>query len=170
MIITEVLENFIKHYKAFNDLNHLTDEKVGKEINKGDCGLAAIAVHYVLQHGYQIQTQITHNQEHCWLVFDNEDYDTQEIRGYHPDFPANRIWSGNQPIMNIYQINLPQACSTFMPCDALGGYLVKAFVEHYNLPMVPELQHCIDNVAEYERPEEIPVLENKYQQAKKCNI
>lgn len=165
MAIAEVLKDFIKCWKAYNE-NTSSDEEVKEKINRGDCGLVAIVVHYILLTKFGIETTIKQNHHHCWLVFENDDYDTLKPEGYHPDRPANFVWSKDGHLETAEELTFAEACEEFMSCDAFGGYLVKAFVERYELPMPAELQHCIDNVAEYERPEEIPVLEAKAALAK----
>ena len=48
-----------------------------------------------------------------------------------------------------------------MPCDALGGYLLKGFLQRYSIPVPECLYHCIENAEEYDSPEFVA----KYQEA-----
>lgn len=160
MVITDVLNDFIRCWKAYNQKENLTDLEVRKAINRGDCFLVAITVHYVLLQKYQITTHIMSNRNHAWLHYEGCDYDTLEPSSYHPDHSANWTWSKGE-LDDVHEDTFADACNEWMSCDAHGGYLVKAFVGRYGLSTPPELQHCIDNAAEYERPEEIPILEGK---------
>lgn len=166
MQITKVLEDFIKCWAVYNGQESLDRSEIVKRINNGDCGLTAIAVHYVLLNRFQIATHILSNRNHCWLRLENDDYDTKEPTGYHPDRPANHVWSNEGFPDDVHEDTFADTCNEWMPCDAHGGYFVKAFVERYNLEMPEALQHCVDKAAEYERPEEVPVLEAKYQLVK----
>lgn len=137
-----VLNQFIESWKVFHD----TDEV---RINSGDCGLAAIACHIVLK-SKGIDTDIVMNDAHAWLRKDNVDYDTLYPAGYL--IPVDSIWKTKNP---EYTVTLEEAAEEWMPCDALGGYLLKGFLTRYGLEMPACLQHCIDNAGEYDSPEYI---------------
>lgn len=160
-MITAVLEDFIGCWKMYNEQGTIDNVVAANRINNGDCGLTAVAVHYVLLHKYGIDTQITLNNNHCWLVLNDTDYDTGYPLGYPHDNDANAVWSRGD-VGPVKPLDFKAACDEWMPCDSFGGYLVKAFVERYGLTMPAELQHCIDKAAEYESPERIPVLEGHY--------
>lgn len=159
-MITKVLKDFIGCWKMFNGCPLTPNEDAAKKINSGDCGLAAIATHYVLRERYGIVTEINLNRNHCWLTLNGVDYDTNNVEGYPEGTSANQCWSRGD-LDPITGLTFADACNEWMPCDALGGYLVKGFVTRYQLPMPAELQHCIDKAAEYECPEAIPEMEER---------
>lgn len=161
-MITQILREFIKVWMGYNGEQQTVEEAVCR-INSGDCGLSAIAVHYVLLHKFQIETQIIINRNHCWLKLNGVDYDTKMLAGYSST--ANEVWS-NGALEDTFVLSFKEACDEWMPCDTYGAYLVKAFVEKYGLPFPPELQHCIDNQNEYEGEQGMPSILKRYENAK----
>ena len=160
-MINTLLSDFISCWKMFNGKGFISDQEAAGQINRGDCGLTAIAVSYVLRHRYGEAAEIHMNAHHCWLVIPGKgEFDTLHPDGYKT--PVKEVWD-RQGGGNEQTVHFAQACTEWMPCDAHGGYLVKAFVERYGLPMPVELQHCIDQAAEYECPEAIPGLVARYQ-------
>jgi len=162
-MIKEILNDFIQCWKAFNRQRVLTNQEAAGKINRGDCGLAAIAVAHVLRVKYQIPAEIYQNPHHCWIRIEGSgEYDTLHPEGYKT--PVKEVWDRHDGPSEQH-LSFAQACSEWMPCDAFGGYLCKAFFERHGLAMPPELEHCISNAAEYESPEEIPNLVAAYQRA-----
>lgn len=154
-MIKNVLLDFIYCWMNYNDSRGSTIADAADQINRGDCGLAAIAVSHVLSQKYGMKVDIFQNINHCWFRVDGVDYDTLYRDGYTR--PVKDVWNRMGGSMDQH-LTFAQACEEWMPCDAHGGYLVKAWVERYGLTMPPELQHCIDKAAEYESPESIPGL------------
>lgn len=130
-------------------------ELVAKKINSGDCGMAAIAVHHVLKEKYMVHTDIMICRNHCWLHYDGKDYDTLETEGYKGR--AADKWEGEGS--DEFLLEFKQACDEWMPCDVQGAVMVKAFCTLNWVNFPPELQHCLDNADEYERPGELEKLE-----------
>lgn len=162
-MIKETLLDFINCWKMFNGKQFTPEQDAAGQINRGDCGVAAIAVSYVLRHKYGVETEIHMNTHHCWLVIPGKgEFDTLHLDGYKT--PVKEVWD-RQGGTDEQTVHFAQACKEWMPCDAHGGYLVKAFVNRYGLPMPVELQHCIDNAVEYECDERIPVLQEFYDRA-----
>lgn len=162
-MISTIIRDFINVWMAYDGKEQTVGEAV-KRINSGDCGLAAIAVHYVLLHKFEVKTDILLNRNHCWLHIAGTDYDSMAVVGY-PD-GANRVWSEPGDPNPLHQLTFKEACDEWMPCDTYGGYLVKAFVERYSLPMPLELQHCIDKAEEYEGAQGMPKILAKYEVAR----
>lgn len=162
-MIKHTLLDFINCWKMFNGKQFMPEQDAAGQINRGDCGVAAIAVSYVLRHKYDVEAEIHMNTHHCWLVIQGKgEFDTLHPDGYKT--PVKEVWD-RQGGADEQTVHFAQACSEWMPCDAHGGYLVKAFVNRHGLPMPVELQHCIDNAAEYECEERIPVLQEFYDRA-----
>lgn len=161
-IIKITLNNFVRLYKAFNKLDELTDEEVVADINRGDCGLTAIAVHHVLKEKYKIDTQIMVCRNHCWLHHDGVDYDTLQPSGYEGS--AADYWDKEEKADRC-PLSFQEACDEWMPCDVKGAVITKGFCDVLWVKFPTELQHCFDNADEYERPGELANYEATLQAA-----
>lgn len=160
-MIKATLIDFISCWKMFNSKPMMTEQDAAGAINRGDCGMAAIAAAYVLRHKYNQEVEIRQNANHCWLVVSGcGEFDTLHVDGYKT--PVKEVWDRQGGSVE-QTLHFGEACNEWMPCDAHGGYLLKAFFERYGLPMPVELQHCIDNAAEYESEERVPVLVGNYE-------
>jgi len=161
-IIKTALNNFVRLYSAFNQLGEMSNEEVVAEINRGDCGVTAIAVHHVLKEKYKIETTVVVCRNHCWLCYEGIDYDTLYPEGYEGSAAAHWEKDINAPRCPI---TFKEACDEWMPCDVKGAVMVKGFCDKLWVKFPPELQHCFDNADEYERPGELAKYEAQLQSA-----
>lgn len=160
-MIKATLIDFINCWKMFNGKGMMTEQDAAGAINRGDCGMAAIGVAYVLRHKYNQEVQIRQNANHCWLMVPGcGEFDTLHVDGYKT--PVKEVWDRLGGSVEKTS-HFGEACTEWMPCDAHGGYLLKAFFDRHSLPMPVELQHLITNAAEYECPEQVPVLQGYYE-------
>lgn len=159
-VIKATLQKFARLYAAYDGLQELTPEELAKKINSGDCGLTAIAVHHVLKHHYGIETHIVLCRNHCWLDYEGVDYDTLRPDGYEGS--AADFWEKEANAPRHY-LSFPEACEEWMSCDVKGAVIVKAFCAMYWTAFPAELQHCLDNADEYERPGELANYEARMQ-------
>lgn len=159
-IIKATLKKFIRLYAGFNDLQALTPEEVAVKINKGDCGMTAIAVHHVLKNHYAIDTDIVLCRNHCWLMLDGVDYDTIHPGGYEGSAADHWEQEVGAP---RHVVSFAEACDEWMPCDVVGAVIVKGLCTMYWTAFPQELQHCFDKADEYERPGELAKYEAKLQ-------
>jgi len=161
-IIKTTLNNFTRLYSAFNQLGDLTKEEVAEKINRGDCGVAAIAVHHVLKEKYKIETIIVNCRNHCWLYYEGIDYDTLQPDGYEGSAAAHWEKDINAPRCPV---TFAEACDEWMSCDVKGAVIVKGFCDKLWVKFPSELQHCFDNADEYERPGELEAYQATMQAA-----
>lgn len=160
-MISAVLKDFTACWKAYNDKESLTDQEAAGAINRGDCGLTAIAVSHVLEKKYGVKVNIVQNANHCWIhIPGSGEFDTLHPEGYKT--PVKEVWD-RQGGSKEEHLTFGEACNGWMPCDALGGYLCKAFFERHAVAMPVELQHCIIKAAEYESPDAVPGLVARYE-------
>lgn len=153
--ITNLFEQFKTVYARFNGLPVLG---IADKINRGDCGVTAIAVGPLLA-AQGLDVHYLHNTGHVWLQIDGVRYDTIHPEGYGVN---QAILLGRDPVA---EVSLDQLCEDCMPCDTHGAYLVKAFCDTQGKPYPAQIQHCFDNELEYESEEGVAYLKQNYARA-----
>ena len=157
-LISNTIKDFIKCWKVYNNKETLSDEDAVKEINRGDCGLASIAIHYLLKRKYSIETTIMVNPFHGWISYHEKDYDTTHPEGIC-EGEIHKVWKNNNDDDFVKSVSFQEACDIWMPYDTFGGYLVKGFLNRHGVALSTELLHLIDNIAEYDNIEMKPDYE-----------
>lgn len=154
-VITNLIEQFKTVYARFNGL---PAAGIADKINRGDCGVSAIAIGPLLAE-QGLTVRYLHNTGHVWLDVDGVCYDTARPNGYGIN---EAIILGNDPVA---EVSLDQLCEDCMPCDTHGAYLIKAFCDTQGKPYPVAIQHCFDNELEYESAEGVAYLKQNYARA-----
>lgn len=155
-IINTLAESFKTVYARFNGL---PVAGIVDKINRGDCGVAAIAIGPILHQQHGMDVRYMHNTGHVWFVVDGVRYDTARPQGYSAN---EAIILGNDPVA---EVSLAQLCDDCMPCDTHGAYLIKAFCDSHGVAYPAEIQHCFDSELEYESEEGVADLKQRYARA-----
>lgn len=163
--IRSVLETIVKSWKIYNERDpRLPDTYAGviDRINSGDCGLVGIAANHILKERFQVETSIWVNPNHCWIVYQGQDFDTTSPQGYVPENRANDVWVRTPgEVLCQIELTFEQACDEWMPCDTFGAYLIKGLCDGYGVAFPGKLQHCLDNAQRYDITEMVEIYETQ---------
>ena len=100
MDVTQIIENFKESWLAFNE--QLKPGVKVEDINRGDCGLAAIAVAIVANEFGQ-NVDIIMNDAHCWVRQGTVDMDTLYPSGYPG--PVEETWKTNNSLASFQLVS-----------------------------------------------------------------
>lgn len=163
--ITEVLENWIRHYQLFSTetwqhyigkrVAPVTRESAIERMNAGDCGTTAIAVSHVFntlarEHqktGCVQLVSLWDNFNHAFVEFDGRYYDTMTLAG-EPDI--SKMMEADAPNMKEECLDLGTIFSRYIHRDRIGARLIRMFCQRY---YIEEPKEVTDLLASAGRPD-----------------
>ena len=100
-------------------------------INSGDCGVAAIAIGWVLSH-FRPDSEIVYydNGEHAYFSMDGMFYDTICRHGKR----SHVEMFGGKPEKEIKPLTLDGLCNAFIIADVQGQQMISSFCELWGVP------------------------------------
>lgn len=123
----------------FNGL--LKEAPVVMAINSGDCGVAAIAIGWVLSH-FNTEATIHYydNGEHAYLSVNEVLYDTI----YRFGVKSHSLMLGAKPEKEIKPLTLDEICKAFIIADIQGQEMISSFCELWNVPGISFTEYNTD--------------------------
>lgn len=159
LIILNTFEWFTYFWNQFQEAMfdvRRTMYSASVDINRGDCGVAALAVSTVLNRALDFEVGMSRNSEHAWVTIGKDLFDTEYPTGH--DIASFKAKWGNR----ISEVSLTpeRLVEEFLPCDLMGAMLVKEFCGIMTVPHPKEIDFLLANPTEYESPEGIKKIQN----------
>ena len=143
-----LIRSFVSFYQRFMKITinaeHKNFESTATAINRGDCGVLAIAVGFAAIH-QGLNVEYCSNRHHACLRLNNKYFDSENLGGI-------KQYTTKWDVINYpMEVKTPQQMSDeFMPCDLLGALCIKLWCEESDHPFPETIQHCLDKREEYD--------------------
>ena len=143
-----LIRSFVNFYQRFMkiavDAEHKNFESTATAINRGDCGVLAIAVGFTAIH-QGLNVEYCSNRHHACLRLNDKYFDSENLGGIKQ---YTTKWDVINYPMEVK--TLQQMSDEFMPCDLLGALCIKLWCEKNKRPFPETIQHCLDKGEEYD--------------------
>ena len=143
-----LIRSFVNFYMRFMQIavnaEHKTFTNTASAINRGDCGVLAIAVGHAADH-QGLDIEYCSNRHHACLRLNNKYFDSENLGGIKQ---YTTKWDVINYPMEVK--TLQQMSDEFMPCDLLGALCIKLWCEKNKHPFPETIQHCLINGKMYD--------------------